>query len=277
MRIIHCISELTQALYPHRDSLALIPTMGALHKGHLSLVRQSQQKKTVVSIFINPLQFNPNDDFASYPRTLELDCKKLAGLADFIYAPTNETMFPTQQQIGIQLPPVADELCGKTRPGFFQGIAIVVNKLIGQIKPTHIYFGEKDFQQMVLMRLMIEQLDMSTKLIACPTIRDDDGVACSSRNTYLSDAERQIAPALYQTLQAIAKEIQQGNTEWQTLEQHAMTQLKKMTFTPDYISIRRAHDLQSLTPKTLDVSNIVILGAAWLGKTRLIDNIQVNL
>ncbi len=281
MQIIHCLQALKTAVNPHRESIALIPTMGALHKGHLSLVEQAQQKTKIVSIFVNPLQFTPDEDFDSYPRTLEQDCEKLKGIADIVYAPNHKTMFPSKQQVGILLPPLADELCGKSRPGFYQGIAIAVSKLIGQVEPSHIYFGEKDYQQMILMRLMIAQLNLPTQLVASPTIREDDGLAYSSRNTYLSASERKIAPCLYQTLQNVAHWIDSNKnqtTDWQALEQKATAQLKAHSLIPDYISIRDADTLQPLTNNQHSSSpnKLIILGAAWLNRTRLLDNLKVG-
>lgn len=281
MQIIRDKLELRQALRPYRESLALVPTMGALHRGHLSLVQSSQQQKTVVSIYVNPLQFGENEDFATYPRTVEQDCAQLEGLADFIYLPDQQAMYPAPQEVTIKLPMVAGELCGKSRPGFFEGVAVVVSKLINQVSPSHIYFGEKDFQQMHLMQKMIDQLNIPTTLVACPTVRESDGLAMSSRNRYLTPPERALAPHLYAHLQQLAQQIRAGNTDWRALENATTAALNALSFTVDYISIRDSKTLLPLPsyPASTEpaTGEIIVLGAAMLGKARLIDNIRVNI
>lgn len=286
MQIISSINALSIAL-KNQANIGLVPTMGNLHAGHIHLVNLAKQHANcvVVSIFVNPLQFGANEDLANYPRTLEADCEKLkAAGCDIVFTPTVSEMYPqmTQSAADIQLnqsmtiepTAIANDLCGATRPGHFAGVATVVAKLFNIVQPQTAFFGKKDFQQLFIIRELVKQLNYPIQIIAGETVREASGLALSSRNGYLSDAQKQQAAQLNQALQAIAKVIQQRNIEFDSLENAAKTKLNTDGWQVDYVTVRSA---LSLLPATQSDKHLVILAAAKIGNTRLIDNIELNL
>lgn len=270
-KIVRHIADL-QRLLPSAGQIVLTPTMGALHEGHLSLARLGRTLADIqiVSIYVNPLQFGADEDFADYPRQLEADCEKLSGLADIIFAPDDQEMYPQKQTVGISLPPLAGELCGHSRPGFFEGVAAAVCKLFNCTRPQTAIFGKKDLQQLHLIRLMTAQLNYPIGIIAAPIIRDRDGLALSSRNAYLSPDERRRAVLLPQTLKQAAAQIVGGALPQQAAATAAAT-LTADGFVVDYVEARDAHTLGAPSGE-----EIAVLAAAKLGKTRLLDNIEVR-
>lgn len=257
--------------------VALVPTMGNLHAGHLALVEAaSRQSDTVwVSLFVNPLQFGPGEDFDSYPRTFDDDMAKLeaAGVA-LVFAPTVSEMYPggVHSPTRISLPPLAGELCGRARPGHFEGACTAVLKLLNLTQATQACFGEKDFQQLTLIRRMVADLNVPVDIVPVPTVREADGLAMSSRNSYLDEDARARAPALHEHLQHIARELASGRRDFGTLERAALVALKSDGWAPDYIEIRGAQ-LQIPDEATREFR---VLGAARLGGTRLIDNVTAQ-
>jgi pantoate--beta-alanine ligase len=277
MDVITNIAELHTRLSAE-DSVAFVPTMGNLHDGHLALVELARQHAScvVVSIFVNPLQFAANEDLASYPRTLQQDCEKLttAGV-DVVFTPTDAELYPQAQTIMVELPGIAQELCGAVRPTHFEGVATVVLKLFNIVRPQVAVFGSKDFQQLFIIGQLIQQLALPIKLISGATVREADGLAMSSRNGYLKAAERIEAPRLYRVLQQIVQQVvQQGQRDFVAIESQTMQYLTQLGWIVDYISIRNAMTL-AVANKT--DKKLVVLGAARLGKTRLIDNIEFEI
>jgi len=253
--------------------------MGNLHDGHLQLLRRakSQCDCVVVSIFVNPLQFGKGEDLDAYPRTMAADKQKLfAEGTDFLFAPTVDDMYP--EGLGphtlVSVPQISETLCGKSRPGHFAGVATVVCKLFNMVQPDVAVFGEKDFQQLMVIRKMVADLCMPLDIVGVATVRETDGLAMSSRNNYLSKRQRSIAPQLHQILQEYREAIANGFDNYAELEQHAVDDLRVNGFKPDYVSIRDAATLESVSP---DTESIVILAAAKLGRTRLIDNVTLTL
>ncbi|PPC86214.1 MAG: pantoate--beta-alanine ligase [Methylotenera sp.] len=286
MQIISSINALSIALKNHTN-IGLVPTMGNLHAGHIHLVNLAKQHANcvVVSIFVNPLQFGANEDLANYPRTLEADCEKLkAAGCDIVFTPTVSEMYPqmTQSAADIQLnqsmtiepPAIANDLCGASRPDHFAGVATVVAKLFNIVQPQTAFFGKKDFQQLFIIRELVKQLNYPIQIIAGETVREASGLALSSRNSYLSDAQKQQAVQLNQALRAIAKAIQVQNFEFDSLENTAKIKLTADGWQIDYVTVRSA---LSLLPATQSDRHLVILAAAKIGNTRLIDNIELNL
>ena len=260
--------------------------MGNLHAGHIHLVNLAKQQCNcvVVSIFVNPLQFGANEDLANYPRTLEADCEKLkAAGCDMVFAPTVGEMYPqiTQSAAGIQLnqsmtivpPDIANDLCGASRPGHFAGVATVVAKLFNMVQPQMAFFGKKDFQQLFVIRELVQQFNYPIKIVAGETVRESSGLALSSRNGYLSAAQKQQAAALNETLHEIALAIKAQNADFETLENAAKTKLNLLGWEVDYVTVRNALNLQ---PATQADQHLVILAAAKIGNTRLIDNIELS-
>jgi pantoate--beta-alanine ligase len=280
MRIFPTIAELCARLGNER-AVAFVPTMGNLHEGHLNLVRMAREHGdcVVASIFVNPLQFGPSEDFDKYPRTLEVDCAKLEGLVDVVFAPSVNEMYPAQQTIFIELPPVANELCGAARPGHFRGMATVVLKLLNIVQPQVALFGKKDCQQLHLIRQLVAQLNLPVRVIGGETVRAADGLALSSRNQYLSATERSEAIFLYQMLQGMKLGILQGERDFERLRQQAVEALETRGWLVDYVAIRNQPDLQPVSPARDDLTQreLVILAAARLGNTRLLDNVEVCL
>lgn len=276
MDIIHTIAELRTRLSAEVN-VALVPTMGNLHDGHLALVKRAQQHATcvVVSIYVNPLQFAANEDLASYPRTLELDCQKLATLGvDVVFTPTDAELYPQPQTFKVELPSIAQELCGAVRPTHFAGVATVVLKLFNIVQPQVAVFGEKDFQQLFIIRQLIQQFALPIQLISGKTVREADDLAMSSRNGYLKPAERIEAPRLYRSLQQGVQAIRQGRLDFAAIESQTAQYLTQLGWIVDYISVRNA---LTLTVANQNDKKLVLLGAARLGKTRLIDNIEFEI
>ena len=275
MQVISTIAELRSRLSDER-AIAFVPTMGNLHEGHLDLMRLARDHGNcvVASIFVNPLQFGPSEDFDRYPRTLEADCAKLQGLADVVFAPSVDEMYPAQQTVFIEPPPIANELCGASRPGHFRGMATVVLKLLNIVQPQAALFGKKDYQQLHIIRRMVSELNLPIRIIGGETVRAADGLALSSRNQYLNEAERGEAAFLYRTLQGMRQAILQGERDFEQLQQRAVEALAARGWLPDYVAVRNQSDLQ---PAGQLQRELVILAAARLGKTRLLDNIEVCL
>jgi pantoate--beta-alanine ligase len=281
MQIIHTVAELRNAL-KSKTGVALVPTMGNLHAGHIHLATLAKQHAqcVVVSIFVNPLQFGANEDLASYPRTLDADCEKLkAAGVDIVFAPNVQEMYPDfnaatndlGQSMIISAPPIANELCGATRPGHFDGVATVVMKLFNIVMPQVAVFGKKDFQQLFIIRELVRQFNMPIEIVAGDTVRETSGLAMSSRNGYLTQEQKTNAVALNSCLKQIVDSIQQGNADFIALEQAAAQHLNSNGWLTDYISVRSAH---TLLPASKEDTALVVLAAAKIGNTRLIDNIE---
>ncbi len=275
MQLVHSVSEL-RARLAGEQSVAFVPTMGNLHEGHIELVRIARQRGScvVVSIFVNPIQFGPNEDFDKYPRTLDADCAKLQGLADVVFAPTVEEMYPEKQTIFVEPPPISRELCGEFRPGHFQGVATVVLKLFNLVQPQVAIFGKKDYQQLTVIRQMVTQLNLPIEIVGAETSRAADGLALSSRNQYLSDAERTEAVLLSQTLRGMGTALAGGAVDYAVLERGASSALAKRGWQVEYVAVRKQ---AGLGVPGMEERKLVILAAARLGKTRLIDNLEVCL
>jgi pantoate--beta-alanine ligase len=275
MQIISSATGLRARLSGQRE-IAFVPTMGNLHEGHLDLMRQARQNGhyVVASIFVNPLQFGPSEDFDRYPRTLAEDCDKLQGLADVVFAPAVDEMYPKQQNVFVELPAIADELCGASRPGHFRGMATVVLKLLNIVQPQVALFGKKDYQQLHIIRQVVGQLNLPVRIVGGETVRAADGLALSSRNQYLSEAERKEAPFLYRTLQEMRLSLLHGERDVERLQLAAIEALTDRGWSVDYVSVRDQSALQAAQPSEGDW---VILAAAKLGNTRLLDNIEVCL
>lgn len=273
MQRIHTIADLRTRL-AQESAVAFVPTMGNLHEGHLALVRQARQYAgcVVVSIFVNPLQFGPGEDFERYPRTLEADCAQLREMADVVFAPAAAEIYPEAQTLFVDLPPIANELCGAARPGHFRGMATVVLKLFNIVQPQTALFGKKDYQQLHIIRLMARQLNLPVRIVGGETVRSEEGLALSSRNQYLDTAQRAEAPQLHAMLQQVRASLHAGNMEFGVLQQQATDALEARGWRVDYVSIR---DRQTLALPGRDTKDWVVLAAARLGATRLIDNIEV--
>lgn len=274
MHLIRSIAELRTALKGRRE-VALVPTMGNLHAGHLSLVRIARERggTVVASVFVNPLQFAPHEDFADYPRTLERDCELLADNGcDIAFAPSEKEMYPEPHSFTVQPPPeLGGILEGALRPGFFSGVCTVVLTLFNIVQPAAAVFGKKDYQQLLIIRKMARQLALPIEVVAGETIREQSGLALSSRNGYLDAAQRAEAPQLHATLRALAASAASGRTDWARLEAQALESLSARGWNPEYLAIRTQSDLRPPTPGAA----LVVLGAAKLGRTRLIDNLEV--
>lgn len=279
MNTLHSIAQLRAALSRARldgKRIGLVPTMGNLHAGHITLVEKARQRTdfVVVSIFVNPLQFAAGEDLDSYPRTLEADQRKvLEAGAHLVFAPNVNEMYPhgMEGHTRISVPVVSEGLCGASRPGHFEGVATVVSKLLNIVQPDLAVFGQKDFQQLAVIRKMAQDLCLPVQIMGEPTVRAADGLALSSRNGYLSEAERQTAPVLYRTLQSIAHDIQAGQRDFANIIERARQQLEAAGLRADYLDLRDAVSLKPVTEQTTDM---VVLAAAYLGKTRLIDNLH---
>jgi len=279
MRTITQIAELRALVREWRmagDSIAFVPTMGNLHAGHASLIGAAHLhgRRVVASVFVNPLQFGPNEDYAAYPRTPEDDSAILeAQGVDVLFLPTVEEMYP--RGVGtstiIDVPDLSGILCGAFRPGHFQGVATVVVKLLNLVQPDVAIFGEKDYQQLTVIRWSVEDLCLPVQIVGAPTVRADDGLALSSRNRYLSSAERAIAPTVYRALDHARRRLEDGDTDVAAIEREGMETLRTAGFRPDYFEVRMAETLEA--PQGHDV-DVVVLTAARLGRARLIDNVQ---
>jgi len=281
MITVHTIAELRQHVRVARQAgkrIGFVPTMGNLHDGHISLIDRARSDSDFVvsSIFVNPLQFNDASDLDRYPRTLPQDQERLtAAQCDLLFAPNVNEMYPKGQdaQSIVHVPVVSEGLCGGSRPGHFDGVSTVVTKLFNQVLPDVAFFGEKDFQQVAVIRKMVDDLCMPIEIVTVPTARAEDGLALSSRNGYLSDQERQLATGLYQTLNEIADALNAGDAPKAAIAA-ATERLNSRGFQTDYLEIRSATDLNE---QVSGLSEVVILGAAFLGKARLIDNLVVTL
>jgi pantoate--beta-alanine ligase len=275
MDIIRSIADMRRARAGH-PRLACVPTMGNLHQGHLNLMQLARQHAAAVvaTIFVNRLQFGPNEDFDRYPRTFEADCAKLeAAGVDLLFAPDEKELYPEPQVFAVDPPPaLANILEGEFRPGFFRGVATVVAKLFNVIAPDIAVFGKKDYQQLLIIRAMVRQMALPIDIVAAETARAGDGLALSSRNGYLSAAERQEAPRLHRTLTAAAEALRAGTGSVAEIERYSLETLKESGWRPDYVAVRDQTGLQS---PQLNAGKLVILGAAKLGSTRLIDNVEV--
>ncbi|MDE2139398.1 MAG: pantoate--beta-alanine ligase [Gammaproteobacteria bacterium] len=280
MLAVHGVTELRDQVQRWRrdgERIALVPTMGNLHAGHMQLVEEAHRhaSRAVVSIFVNPLQFGPGEDYQSYPRTLDADRAKLeAARADLLFVPAVEDMYPggRDQVTRVDVPGLAAILDGEFRPGHFSGVATVVLKLFNIVQPDVALFGEKDYQQLQIVRRLVTDLSLPVEIVGVPIVREADGLAMSSRNQYLTAAQRQQAPLLYRTLGETAAALHAGRRDFSRLEAEAVQKLSPQ-LRPDYVSIRAAHTLAIADADTRD---FVVLAAAWLGKARLIDNIQVT-
>jgi len=260
-------------------SIALVPTMGNLHRGHLALIDEANKHadKTIVSVFVNPLQFNNADDLENYPRTISQDLQKLRQKnVDTVFLPSNEIIYPegVKKHTYIEVPLISDILCGKNRPGHFRGVATIVNKLFQLTQPDVAVFGRKDFQQLAVIRKMTTDLVLNIKIIGLPTIREESGLAMSSRNNRLTDEEKINAANIYQIMQDTKKQILAGDFDYNKLEQQALSQLASLHFIPDYFEIR---EREHLLKATIEDKKLIIFSAAYLGKPRLIDNITFDL
>jgi pantoate--beta-alanine ligase len=259
--------------------IAFVPTMGNLHAGHLQLVRQASTLAdcVVVSIFVNPMQFGPNEDFATYPRTLDADKAALqAEGVEVLFLPTVEEMYADglEQATRVEVPGFEGDLCGRSRPGFFTGIATVVTGLFNRVQPDIAVFGEKDYQQLVMIKRLVRDLCMPIEVQGVATMREADGLAMSSRNGYLDAAQRGRAVRLYQVLGAVKAALESGSRDYAVLEQQALESLQQAGFLPDYASVREQLSLRVPGPES---RQLVVLGAATLGSTRLIDNISLSI
>jgi len=275
MQIHPTIAGLRAAL-AKTGRIAFVPTMGNLHEGHIALMRQAQAHgdTVVCSLFVNRLQFGPKEDFDTYPRTFEADCEKMAAVGvAHLFSPGESEMYPTPQAYHVQPDPTqADILEGEFRPGFFRGVATVVMKLFSIVQPQAALFGKKDYQQLMIIRNMVREFALPIDIVPGETVRSTNGLALSSRNGYLSETERAEAPRLYRVLDHIRKDIQAGEPDLARLEQGAMAELRASGWIPQYVAVRKQLDLQ--LPAAHD-SGLVVLGAALLGSTRLIDNLEV--
>ncbi|HET7062297.1 MAG TPA: pantoate--beta-alanine ligase [Nitrosospira sp.] len=276
MEVITDIASLRQRL-KYEPSIAFVPTMGNLHAGHLSLVRTARQKAqcAVVSVFVNRLQFGPKEDFGRYPRTLAEDCALLENEGvDVVFAPGETELYPVAQEFQVLTPPMADTLEGAFRPGFFQGVSTVVLKLLNIVQPAVVVFGKKDYQQLVLMRQLVREFNLPLEIVAGETERAADGLALSSRNSYLTLEERAEATRLYQVLSHIKQQMESGAGNPRELEADAKQNLQDHGWQVDYVTIC---DRCTLARAGARDGNLVVLGAARLGKTRLIDNLEISM
>lgn len=282
MKVVGTIAQVREQVAAWRrngESVALVPTMGNLHRGHLTLVERARElaDRVVVSIFVNPLQFGEGEDLDAYPRTPEEDARQLrdAGV-ELLFLPDEQEMYPRGRSgvTFVEVPEISGQLCGASRPGHFRGVATVVCKLFNIVQPDTACFGQKDFQQLVVLRRMVDELNLPIEMVGVPTVREADGLAMSSRNAYLTAEQRKIAPALYRVLQSLGERLSGGERELAALEREGAAALEQSGFQPDYLVIRRSDDLAQ--PRG-DEDELVILAAARLGRARLIDNLLVKL
>ncbi|MFS2157354.1 pantoate--beta-alanine ligase [Pseudomonas sp. Pseusp122] len=281
MNTVKTVRELRAAVARARSEgkrIGLAPTMGNLHSGHAALITKAAQRAdfVVATIFVNPLQFGPNEDLATYPRTLAADQEKLlqAG-CHLLFTPTVEEMYPhgMNDQTIVSVPVLSEGLCGASRPGHFDGVATVVSKLFNMVQPDLAVFGEKDFQQLTVIRALVRDLNMPIQIIGEPTVRDTDGLALSSRNGYLTPEQRAVAPTLYQVITRIGAAIRGGDRDFARLLETGKRDLQARGLRPDYLEVREAAQLR---PATAEDTDLVILAAAFLGTTRLIDNLHLT-
>ena len=281
MQVFHKISGLRDSLSGHRiqgQTIGFVPTMGNLHDGHLALIKQAKQSNDIVvcSIFVNALQFGLNEDWDKYPRTYDSDCEKLLSIGcDYLFFPDDKEMYPNglDTQSRVICPTMTNVLCGASRPGHFEGVTTVVSKLFNIVQPDEAIFGIKDYQQLAVIRRMAEDLCMPVKITSAPIHRETDGLAMSSRNSYITQEERPKVTVLKQVLEHIASQIEAGNQDFATLESEAKAVLGNQGFKVDYVTISNSKTLQ---PATVDDTAITVLGAMFTESARLIDNISLR-
>jgi len=282
MQVFRTIQEIRQAIAADRRAgkrIGFVPTMGNLHEGHLQLVRQAHESNdvVVVSIFVNPLQFGLNEDWEQYPRTFEPDCQKLeAENTTYLFYPDEKEMYPNGQetQTKVEVSVMCNVLCGASRPGHFLGVTTVVSKLFNMVLPDEAIFGIKDYQQLAIIRRMNEDMAFPIEITAAPIARAEDGLALSSRNSYLTETERPVATEVYKTLCWAREEIENGARDYPALETEAQKRLEKAGMRPDYFSVIHAKTLETAGQNDQEIA---ILAAVYLGNTRLIDNVTVQL
>ena len=282
MQVFHTISGLRDSLSGHRShvqTIGFVPTMGNLHDGHLALIKQARKSNDIVvcSIFVNALQFGLNEDWDKYPRTYESDCEKLRSVGcDYLFFPDDNEMYPNglDTQSRVICPTMTDVLCGASRPGHFEGVTTVVSKLFNIVQPDEAIFGIKDYQQLAVIRRMAEDLCMSVKISSAPIHREVDGLAMSSRNSYITEEERPKVTVLKQVLEQIASKIDAGDQDFATLESEARAIIESQGFKADYVTISNSKTLQ---PAAIDDREITVLGAMFTESARLIDNISIKL
>lgn len=282
MKVIESKEELREQLAEWRhegEQIAIVPTMGNLHPGHISLVEIAREhaERVVVTLFVNPTQFGEGEDFEVYPRTLERDTRRLKqARADVLFTPDVDAVYPfgLDNATRVSVPGLTENFCGSIRPGHFDGVTSVVARLFAIVQPDVAVFGQKDFQQQLVIRRMVEDLGLPIAVVAAPTIREDDGLAMSSRNSYLTESERLVAPELYRVLRSIGDELQNGKRDYKELETWADTTLRQAGLEPEYVAVRRALDLSA---PDRDCDELVVLAAVRLGKARLIDNVVVTI
>lgn len=281
MKIFHHVSSLQEELAQLRrrgKRIGLVPTMGNLHAAHIALVKiaQAHCDAVVTSIFVNRLQFGLNEDWDCYPRTFEQDCQKLrAANCDMVFHPEEVDIYPNgmDQQTRVVVPSMADVLCGASRPGHFEGVTTVVSKLFNIVQPELAVFGIKDYQQLAIIRRMVEDLHMPVQVISGEVVREDDGLAMSSRNSFITSEERPQAAELYRVLHWVREEIMQGNADFAALQEAAKASIRKVGFRPDYVSICNSKTLQLAA---VDDRHITVLGAMYTSAARLIDNLSLQ-
>ncbi|MBE0439185.1 MAG: pantoate--beta-alanine ligase [Gammaproteobacteria bacterium] len=282
MQIVETVSALKAQIKAWRradHTIAVVPTMGNLHQGHLSLVAKAKEyaDKVVVSIFVNPLQFDDKSDLSAYPRTIQHDIEQLTTIdCDLVFTPSADVMYPEgmDNQTTVSVPGSDDKLCGKNRVGHFDGVATVVTKLFNMVQADFAVFGEKDYQQLLVIKKLVQDLNIPIDIVGVATYREDNGLAMSSRNQYLTQQQHQQAAGLYQTLVSIEQKLQQGDDNFEQIQSVALSELTRLGFEPDYVDIRQA---DTLAQATSGDKALRILAAARLGKARLIDNIACNL
>jgi len=261
------------------EHVALVPTMGNLHDGHISLIELAREnaERVVVSVFVNPTQFGEGEDFEDYPRTIEVDRRRArkSGV-DLLFVPSVETVYPfgVDNATSVSVPTLSDELCGSFRPGHFDGVTTVVTRLFSLVQPDVAVFGQKDYQQHIVIRRLVDDLNLPINVLCGPTRRELDGLAMSSRNQYLSDDERLVAPQLHEILHEVGTALENGQRSYGELEAQASKRLEEAGFTPEYVSVRRAENLKK---PNRDCDELVVLASCFLGKTRLIDNLVVHI
>ena len=282
MQVISDISDLREIRRTWQNSgkvIAFVPTMGNLHQGHLNLVREASKKAdvVVVSIFVNPMQFGPDEDLDAYPSTIDNDKRLLEELeVSALFLPKASDIYARglEQQTFVEVPGISYMICGASRPGHFRGVATIVCKLFNMVQPNLAFFGEKDFQQLQVIKAMVTDLSMNLTVCGVETTREKDGLAMSSRNQYLQDEERKLAPTLYKKMQHLVNEIYNGRRDFSKLTVEYKDQLAELGFNPDYLEIR---NMETLLKPGHEDTHLVLLAAAFLGKTRLIDNLQISL
>ncbi|CAI8163589.1 MAG: Pantothenate synthetase [Cellvibrionales bacterium UBA7375] len=282
MQVFHTVNGLREILRKHRNSgqkIGFVPTMGNLHDGHLALIKQAKQTNDIVvcSIFVNALQFGLNEDWDKYPRTYDSDCEKLDQEdCDYLFYPEDSEMYPNglDTQSRVICPTMTDVLCGASRPGHFEGVTTVVSKLFNIVQPDEAIFGIKDYQQLAVIKRMTEDLCLPVKIISAPIHREADGLAMSSRNSYINEDERPKVKVLKQALELIAEQIKAGDLEFTQLEMEAKKRIESEGFKADYVTISNR---KTLEPAAVDDREITILGAMYTASARLIDNISINL